>query len=52
MIIGLVLFGEVPDFMTMFGATIIIVATLYMAHRELTLRHDKKSDPPTPNIDI
>jgi drug/metabolite transporter (DMT)-like permease len=51
-IIGLVLFGEVPDFMTMFGATIIIVATLYMAHRELTLRHDKKSDPPTPNIDI
>lgn len=36
-LLGYLMFGEVPDRWTMVGATIIIAATVYIAHREARL---------------
>lgn len=40
-IAGFVVFGEIPDWATWFGAAIIISATLYMARREARLKASK-----------
>ncbi len=43
-VLGYLLFGEVPDPWTWIGAAIIIVSTLYIAHRESRLAHKALSE--------
>lgn len=51
-LIGYLIFGEVPDLWTLAGATIIVSAAVYTAHREIKVRSEKKSEPPPPSSEI
>jgi len=51
-VIGLLLFGEVPDSWTLIGASVIVASTLYMAHREFKVQHEKTPAPTSPSTDI
>ena len=46
-LIGFAMFGEVPDLWTWVGASIIITATVYIAHREARANR-RYSAPPVP----
>lgn len=44
--IGFVAFAEIPDFWTFAGAGVIVVSTIYIAHREARLAGPAKHPPP------
>ena len=42
LILGLLMFGEIPDMPTIFGTAIIILTGLYSLHREQSLRRSAR----------
>jgi len=49
---GALLFGEALDWQTLTGASIILISSVYLAHREAVLARREGSRPPTPGPDV
>jgi drug/metabolite transporter (DMT)-like permease len=41
-LLGWVAFGDIPGLPTLAGAALIVVASLYILHREITLRRRRR----------